>query len=516
MGFPSKTLMYCLLILLVGLPGLGAFTASPMEPESPAYREGREALDRRDWRSAEAAFEQAIQEDENSDASTYWLAYARAKGGRTAAALEALGQLERDWPRSEWRDDAEALRMELTHSGGRMTEDGAQGDELKLMALAGLAQTDSKRAMTVIEKILDGEGSDDVKEQALFMAGQMGGEEGAKLLANVAKDGSNEELQETAIQYLAVLGGADRLALLDELYAAKVGRSAKEAILQAYMIAGAKDRLLKAARTETDLELRAEAVQLLGTQGAVEELWQLYQGDSSPRIQEAVLEAFMIGGDNRYLKIVARDSSAHSEVRETAIQLLGVQGEHEALMEIFGSVKDIELQTQIVEALGIAGRSKELEVLAQDRSLPREVREEAVMALGIHGGDDVLWRLFQEGDSELSDGILEGLGIAGRSDRLLSVVSNGALPLDTREQAMEALVFTKLKPTVFLELYQDLGESELREGAIELMFISGAIEQLAQVARTETDTELRSTAVQFLAMTDSPEAAGVFESILEE
>ena len=63
----------------------------------------------------------------------------------------------------------------------------------------------------------------------------------------------------------------------------------KRRILRAFMVAGEKDRLLKAAQSEQNPELRAEAVQQLGVMGAHEELWQLYQKESSVDVKKRII-----------------------------------------------------------------------------------------------------------------------------------------------------------------------------------------------------------------------------------
>ena len=507
------------LILLLLIPGLlgAALYSSPVEPESPAYREGREALDKRDWRAAESAFERAIAEDEEPDAAYYWLAYAKSKRGQTADALETLARLQRDWPRSEWRDDAEALRVELLRSGGQEPDEEQIGDEeIKLMALAGLAMSDPDRAMPMVEKILRGNGSEDLKEQALFVAGQMGGSAGAEMLMRIARDNSQGELQESAIEYLAVVGGSEQLPMLEDLYQSGVSRSAKEAILSAFMIAGDTERLLALARTEPDTELRSDAIHLLGTQDAGEELWALYQTETSTEVREAILEALMISGDSAHLRAVARDANSSDELREMAIQLLGVQGDHEVLLEIFDVANSIDLKSTIVQALGIAGRGEDLLVVVQDRSQPLEIREEAVVALGIHGGDEALWQLLQEGEEDLAEEIMMGLGLAGRGDRLLEVVGDSSRPLEVREQAMESMMMVGPESEQLEELYSTLQERELKEAVLEVMFASGAAEALVTIVKTEKDRGLRAKAVEYLGLTGSPMAADVLEAILEE
>ncbi len=512
----SNRLAPLLAILL--LPGVlvAAMAPLPTEPESPAYREGREALDDRDWKAAEDAFRRAIElGDDESDAAHYWLAYALAKGGRTADALATLGTLEREWPSSSWRDDAKALRLELQSAGGRVPdEERLDNEELKLMALAGLVRSDPERAMPMVEKILRGAGSQDLKEQALFLAGQMGGQKGRDMIVRVARDNASEDLQEAAIEYLAVLGGDDSLSMLDELFDS-VGADARESIIEAYMIAGATDRLLRVAQSDRDPELRAAAVEMLGVQGAVDDLWTIFQSEKDPEVRESVLEGLMISGSAQHLMKVAQDSS-DPELQEEALQLLGVMGEHDFLRQVFDEVTSEDLKEEIVEALGIAGRTSDLESIARDRSQPLDVREEAVTALGIHGGGDLLWQLLQEGESELAEEILEGLAIAGESERILEMVHQTSQPMEIREQALESLVIVGVEESALMQLYDALPERPLREGVLELMFISGAAEPLAALARRESDPKLRAQAVEYLGLTGSSLAADVMQEILEE
>ena len=101
---------------------------------SVSYQQGRDALDRSDWQGAVEAFEQVPEDDAVADAALYWQAYAYNKLRETDRALESVALLERRFPNSEWRDDAQALSAELR--GGASGE--SENDELKLMALNAL------------------------------------------------------------------------------------------------------------------------------------------------------------------------------------------------------------------------------------------------------------------------------------------------------------------------------------------------------------------------------------------
>lgn len=408
--------------------------------------------------------------------------------------------------------------MELRGAAGRgaSAADSAD-DELKMMALAGLVHSDPEGALPRIEKILAGDGSTELKEQALFLAGQTGSEAGAELLLSVARDASDPELQQSAIQYLGVLGGEDQIPLLSDLYREIEGREARESILHAFMVAGAREQLLDAARGESDPELRESAIQLLGTQNASDELWALFEAKTSLEVRESILDALMIGGDSQRLLAVAGDAGLDEELRGQAIQLLGVHSYHRELESLLATVGSPDLEEEVVQALSIGGRSEALERIAADPGQRLELRQEAVQMLGVHGGGNFLWRLFEsETSADLRGEILEGIALAGDEEHLLAVARDPAYDAEIRDEAFDAMVITGAAAGLVRSLYDQLTERELKEKALELLFISGAAEELAAIVRQESDRELRAEAVQYLGMTGSPAAREIFEEMLDQ
>ena len=90
-----------------------------------------------------------------TDAALYWKAYSLSKLGRKADALSALGELQQQFKDSRWAKDAKALDLEVRQSSGQAVAPESQNDEeLKLMALRGLMNSDAERAMPIIEQML--------------------------------------------------------------------------------------------------------------------------------------------------------------------------------------------------------------------------------------------------------------------------------------------------------------------------------------------------------------------------
>ena len=94
-----------------------------------------------------------------------------------------------------------------------------------------------------------------------------------------------------AINYLGVHGGSESRAVLGEVYASSSDVDVKRRILRAFMVSGEKARLLNAAQTEKDPTLRQTAVEQLGVMGAHDELWQLYQKESSTDVKRSIIRA---------------------------------------------------------------------------------------------------------------------------------------------------------------------------------------------------------------------------------
>src|SRR5438093_3560337 len=358
--------------------------------EEEAYDRGTQALDDEHWDRAIEAFDSVVRmAGRKADAGLYWKAYALNKAGRASDALTAIAQLRKSAPQSKWLNDARALELEIRQRSGQRTSPETEGDEdLKLMALNGLLNTDSERALPLLEKFLTGNSSSKLRERALFVLSQSDSPRAREIVVRIARGQQSPEMQETAIRYLGLFGGDASKQALADLYQSSSDVSVKKAVLQSFMVSGQKARVLAAARGEKSEELRKSAIHLLGVMGAQPELWEMYQAESSVEVKKAILHAMFVGGGSERLTEVAR-TEKDPELRKAAIHSLGVMGDRTGpvLLSIYSSDPDREIRRQILHALFVQGNVKALIQIARTEKDP-ELRKEAVSHLSHMGSKE--------------------------------------------------------------------------------------------------------------------------------
>ena len=358
---------------------------SKVEREQNLYEEGTDALDDHDFRRAARAFEKvADMKMEHADAALYWLAYAENQMGQRGEALGTLVDLNKKYPHSKWINDGKQLEVEIRQKSGEKIEPEHIDDEdLKLMAINGLMQTDPDRAVPILEHLLDSSNSKKIKDRALFVLSQSSSQKAYDVLARVAKSG-NPDLQSRAIRYLGISGNERNRQLLSDIYNSAADVAVKKSVLKAYMVSGDKGRVLTLAKSETNPELRAEAVTQLGVMGARGELSDLYSSESSVEVRKKIIQAMFIGGAADKLADIAR-SEPVLELKLTAIRNLGLLGggrSSEQLLTLYRSDTRQEVRHEVIKSLFIQGNARVLVDLARAEKDP-ELKKEIVSKLSI-------------------------------------------------------------------------------------------------------------------------------------
>jgi tetratricopeptide (TPR) repeat protein len=230
------------------------------------YEQGQRALDRSQWDQALSDFSQvASRGGPRADGALYWKAYTLNKLGRRDEAIAAIADLRKSYAKSRWLDDANALELQVKQDAGQNVSPDSQPDEeLKLMALNALVNSDPDRALPLVENLLKGSQSPRLKERALFVLAQTGSQRAQQVLEQVARGNGNPDLQLKAIQYLGTSRQQSAAPLLAEVYSSATDNSTKRAVINALT---AQDRsgktLVDLARKERDPELRREIVSRL-------------------------------------------------------------------------------------------------------------------------------------------------------------------------------------------------------------------------------------------------------------
>ena len=342
--------------------------------EGSYYEQGQSALDSGKWDRAVSYFDRVIEmKAARADAALYWKAYAQNKQGQRPEALATIGALTKEYPKSRYLGDAKALEVEVKNNSGQPINPASESDEdMKLIAIQTFANNPTEEAVPILQKVLQGTGSPRLKARALFVLAQMNSARARDVLVTIAKGSSNPDLQMKAVQYLGVHGGRENRAALAEIYSSSSDVDLKKRILNAFMVAGDKERVLAAAQSEQNGELRASAVQQLGVMSASEELWSLYQKESTVEVKKQIIRALFVGGNVTRLSEIAK-SDTNPELKLYAIRNLGVMGSKrtgDTLVEIYATDKNPDVRKAIINGLFVSDNADALVSLARKEQDP--------------------------------------------------------------------------------------------------------------------------------------------------
>ena len=353
---------------------------------SELYEEGREALDEERYdRAAQKFSELAKSNSKETDAALYWKAYAENRLGKRDSALATLADLKHRFPQSRWQRDASALEIEVRQRTGQSPHPDAQSDDdLKMLAIQGLMNSDPDRALPLLEKVLNGTSTPREKSKALFVIAQSGKPEARQILGRIASGQSNPELQRKAVEYLGMFGGSEAHKTLAEVYAKSGDEGVRRAILRSYMISGDKQDLFAAAKSEKDDGVRREAIRQLGLVHGIDELQQLYQKETSVDLKREILQAFFLAGDSKKI-VEAAGGEKDPELRRAAIRNLGLinsSDSAQALKTIYAKETDRELREEVLNAYFIQGNASALVAIARSEKDP-QLKKTAVSKLSL-------------------------------------------------------------------------------------------------------------------------------------
>jgi HEAT repeats len=366
------------------------------------YADGREALDDDRYDLAAAKFQElANLNGPQADAALYWKAYADNRLGRRDKALATIADFKRRFPQSRWQKDVRALEIEVQQLNGQSSHPETQtDDELKMLAIQGLMNSDPERALPLLEKVLNGTGSPKEKSKALFVIAQSGSRQSREILGKIARGQSNPDLQRKAVEYLGIFGGAEARKTLAEVYASSSDVAVKSAILRSYMIGGDREHLFAAAKGEKEESLRREAIRQLGLVHGTSELEQLYQTETSTDVRREILQAFFLAGDSGKL-LQSAQSEKDPELRRAAIRNLGLvhsDDSSKALQSIYAKESDRGVREEVLNAFFLQNNAPALVAIARNEKDP-ELKRTAVQKLSLmHSkeGTDYLMELLQK------------------------------------------------------------------------------------------------------------------------
>jgi tetratricopeptide (TPR) repeat protein len=355
-------------VLTTPMPAMPPVRLVARGGDDSIYQRGLAAIDAHHYDEAVEAFNQVVAHaGSRTEGGLYWKAYTLYKLGRSTDALAVFDQLRKGYPSSRWLDDAKALEVEVKQSSGKaVSPEGETDEDIKILALNGLMQSDPERALPQVENLLKTSHSPKLKQQAIIVLGLNSSPRARQDLEQIAR-GGNPDLQLYAIRYLARGKDSNAGQLFSEIYAASSDVNVKRAILSSYSATKDKDRLVQIAKTEKNPELRYQAIGALREVDGQPELWQIYQSETTPEGKEILIGCMRENGNMDKLVEVAR-TDKDPKVRMAAMHAIASQragNPSAALVSVYTAEQDQQVKQSIVNSLAGARNGKALVDLAR-------------------------------------------------------------------------------------------------------------------------------------------------------
>jgi HEAT repeat protein len=356
--------------------------------EDELYQSAKDALDNGEYDDAIKQFDEVIKiHGRRADGAMYWKAYALNKAGNKAQALTEIGELRKNYPKSNWLRDAGALEQEIR---GVSNPENISDEELKLLAIQSLMNSDPEKAVPLLEKIIMGNYPPKLKERALFVLSQSGSEKAQQILMGLAKANNQPDLQKRAIRDMGMNGNPRNRAVLKEIYNSSTDVGVKKTVFQAWLMCGCKDDVASLAKTEKNPELRREAIRYLGMMGGRAELLDFYKNSPDVQTREEAVGAMLLCGCSHELAEIVQ-TEKDPAVLDKAINTLGLVGGDEslaALTKVYNSQADLATKKKVINALFLHGAGKEMVALAKKETNP-ELKRSLISKMSLMSSPEI-------------------------------------------------------------------------------------------------------------------------------
>lgn len=449
-----------------------------------ALAAAKDAIYQEQWQKALDLYSQVVRAGRaRVDEALYWQAYSQHKLRQDPQALKTIAQLRREYPRSNWIKDAGALEQEIRPT----SPDNERDCELKLLAVNSLMNTDPNQAVPIIEKLLNKSGNsgqcdDKVLDKALFVLSQSDSPRARELMLQIATGKLHPELQKKAIHYLGISGNHETLM---KIYQGSSNLDAKKSALHSLGISGGCSELLTLSAPEKDPQLVKEAIHSMGIASCKNEVRDLYNKSTDPGIKRDLLHSTIVSGDTELQQKVAMNDP-DPKLRAEALKDLGVSGGCTQLSGFSANEKDPEVVHAAIKAMGVGGCQQQLRDL-YSKATTLDMKQE------------ILHSTIVSGDTELQ----EKVALSDSDPKL-------------RMEAIKDLGISGGRSTTLTNIYQKDQNADVRSAVINALFIKGDAHSLVELARKETNPELKRELVQKMSVMGNREATEYLMEILNK
>ena len=273
-----------------------------------------------------------------------------------------------------------------------------------------------------------------------------------------------------------------------------------------------------------DEELKLIAINSLlhtDSEKALPMLEKFLQGSQPPKLKERALFVLSQSNSPRGREIVAgiARGNANPELQMQALKYLGMFGGKESrqvLADIYGSSASVDVKKAILRSFMVAGEKERVLAAAKGESVP-ELRREAIRQLGVMNAQAEIWQLYQsETVIENKKELLRAMFISGNAEKLLELARTEK-DAGLRKSAIRNLgtMGESKSGEALVTMYASEKEPDIRKEIIQALFLQQNAKALVDIARKETDPELKKAAAEKLSLMNSKEGTEYFMDLLK-
>ena len=273
-----------------------------------------------------------------------------------------------------------------------------------------------------------------------------------------------------------------------------------------------------------DEELKLIAINSLlhtDSEKALPMLEKFLQGSQPPKLKERALFVLSQSNSPRGREIVAgiARGNGNPELQMQALKYLGIFGGKESrqiLADIYGSSASVDVKKAILRSFMVAGEKERVLAAAKGESVP-ELRREAIRQLGVMNAQAEIWQLYQsETVIENKKELLRAMFISGNAEKLLELARTEK-DAGLRKSAIRNLgtMGESKSGEALVTMYASEKEPDIRKEIIQALFLQQNAKALVDIARKETDPELKKAAAEKLSLMNSKEGTEYFMDLLK-
>src|SRR5207248_1463848 len=217
----------------------------------------------------------------------------------------------------------------------------------------------------------------------------------------------------------------------------------------------------------------------------------------------------------RELMLQMATGKLHPELQQEAIHSIGVSGNHDLLVKIYSGSSNVEAKKSALHSLGISGGCSELLTLSSGEKDAQLVKE-AIHSMGIAGCRTQIRDLYNiVTDPGLKPDLLHSTIVSGDTELQEKAALTDTDP-NLKTEAIKDLGISGGSSATLTKIYQNDQNRDVRNAVINALFIKGDAHSLVELARKETNPELKRELVQKMSVMGNREATDYLMEILNK